>query len=52
MGYDMIYSPSDGERINGNDLFVILKNLTTVALPNLISHDLVIVHPMSSMSGY
>ena len=27
-------------------------NLTTVALPNLISHDLVIVHPMSSMSGY
>lgn len=27
-------------------------NLTTVALPNLISHELVIVHPMSSMSGY
>lgn len=27
-------------------------NLTTVALPNLIAHDLVIVHPMSSMSGY
>ena len=27
-------------------------NLTTVALPNLISHDLVIVQPMSSMSGY
>lgn len=27
-------------------------NLTTIALPNLISHDLVIVHPMSSMSGY
>ena len=27
-------------------------NLTTVALPNLISHDLVIVYPMSSMSGY
>lgn len=27
-------------------------NLTTVAIPNLISHDLVIVHPMSSMSGY
>lgn len=27
-------------------------NLTTVALPNLISHDLVIVHPMTSISGY
>ena len=27
-------------------------NLTTVALPNLIAHDLVIVQPMSSMSGY
>ena len=27
-------------------------NLTTVALPNLIAHDLVIVYPMSSMSGY
>ena len=27
-------------------------NLTTVALPNLIAHELVIVHPMSSMSGY
>lgn len=27
-------------------------NLTTVALPNLISHELVIVSPMSSMSGY
>lgn len=27
-------------------------NLTTVALPNLIAHDLVIVHPLSSMSGY
>lgn len=27
-------------------------NLTTVALPNLIAHDLVIVHPMTSMSGY
>lgn len=27
-------------------------NLTTVALPNLIAHDLVIVSPMSSMSGY
>lgn len=27
-------------------------NLTTVALPNLISHELVIVHPMASMSGY
>lgn len=27
-------------------------NLTTVALPNLIAHDLVLVHPMSSMSGY
>jgi hypothetical protein len=27
-------------------------NLTTVAVPNLIAHDLVIVHPLSSMSGY
>lgn len=27
-------------------------NLTTVALPNLIAYDLVIVHPMSSFSGY
>lgn len=27
-------------------------NLTNVALPNLIAHDLVIVQPMSSMSGY
>lgn len=27
-------------------------NLATVALPNLISHELVIVSPMSSMSGY
>ena len=27
-------------------------NLTTVALPNLIANDLVIVHPMSSVSGY
>lgn len=29
-----------------------MLNLTTVALPNLISHELVIVSPMSSMSGY
>lgn len=27
-------------------------NLTNVALPNLISYDLVIVQPLSSMSGY
>lgn len=27
-------------------------NLTTVVLPNLIAHDLVIVHPMSSISGF
>ena len=27
-------------------------NLTTVAMPNLVAHDLVIVHPMSSMSGF
>jgi hypothetical protein len=27
-------------------------DLTTVALPNLIANDLVIVHPMSSMTGY
>ena len=29
-----------------------MLNLVTVALPNLIAHELVIVHPMSSMSGY
>ena len=29
-----------------------MLNLTTVAIPNLISHELVIVSPMSSMSGY
>ena len=27
-------------------------NLTTVAVPNLIAFDLVIVSPMSSMAGY
>jgi len=27
-------------------------NLVTVALPNLIAHDIVIVHPMTSYSGY
>ena len=27
-------------------------NLTTVAVPNLIAFDLVMVHPMSSMAGY
>jgi hypothetical protein len=27
-------------------------NLVTVAVPNLIANDLVIVHPMTSMSGY
>lgn len=27
-------------------------NLTNVALPNLIAHDLVLVYPMASMSGY
>lgn len=27
-------------------------NLTTVAIPNLIAFDLVMVHPMSSMAGY
>lgn len=27
-------------------------NLTTVAVPNLIAFDLVIVQPMSAMSGY
>lgn len=27
-------------------------NLTTVAVPNLIAFDLVLVHPMSSMAGY
>lgn len=29
-----------------------MLNLTTVALPNLIANDLVIVHPMTSMSGF
>lgn len=27
-------------------------NLTTVAVPNLVAHELVIVYPMSSISGY
>ena len=27
-------------------------NLTTVVMPNLIAHDLVLVHPMTSISGY
>lgn len=27
-------------------------NLNTVSLPNLIAHDLVIVHPMTSITGY
>lgn len=38
-----------------NDMGMFKKfclNLTTVALPNLIAHELVIVSPMSSMSGY
>ena len=40
---------------NRSDLGMFKKfslNLTTVALPNLIANDLVIVYPMSSMSGY
>ena len=27
-------------------------NLTNIAVPSLIANDLVIVHPMTSMSGY
>ena len=51
----MIQSELNGniERINGNGLFVTqMLNLITVALPNLIAPELVIVSPMSSMSGY
>lgn len=46
------------KRITGNELFVtnwfkkFCLNLTTVALPNLIANELVIVSPMSSMSGF
>ena len=40
---------------NRSDLGLFKKfalNLVNVALPNLIAFDLVMVHPLSSMSGY
>lgn len=40
------------QRADMADYKKFVLNLTTVALPNLIANDLVIVHPMSSMSGY
>ena len=40
------------QRADMNAFKKFCMNLTTVALPNLIAHDLVIVHPMSSMSGF
>lgn len=47
------FDQSVGTQRSDMDMFKkFAMNLTTVALPNLIAHDLVIVHPMSSMSGY
>lgn len=40
------------QRADMNTFKKFAMNLTTVAVPNLIAHDLVIVHPMSSMAGY
>lgn len=37
---------------SGNGMCVKQMNLTTVALPTLIAPELVIVYPMTSMSGY
>ena len=43
---------SGTQRSDMGDFKKFCLNLTTVALPNLIAHDLVIVSPMSSMTGY
>ena len=40
------------QRADMGDFKRFCLNLTTVALPNLIATDLVIVHPMASISGY
>ena len=40
------------QRSDMGDFKKFCLNLTTVALPNLIAHDLVLVSPMSSMTGY
>ena len=40
----------DIQKLIGNGLIVILT--TTVALPNLIANDIVIVYPMSSITGF
>lgn len=40
------------QRTGMGDFKKFCLNLTTVAVPNLIAHDLVIVSPMSSYSGY
>ena len=40
------------QRADMGDFKKFCLNLTTVALPNLIANDLVIVSPMSSMTGY
>lgn len=45
-------STSGTQRSDMGDFKKFCLNLTTVALPNLIAHDLVIVSPMSSMTGY
>ena len=38
--------------MNGHDSYVRKLNLTTVAVPSLIAFDLVMVKPMTSVSGY
>ena len=43
---------SDIQRVHGNGVLVTIKNLTNIAVPNLIAPDLVLVYPMSSMAGY
>lgn len=43
---------SDIESVYGNDIYVTLKNMLTVALPSLIAPDLVITQPMTSNTGY
>ena len=43
---------SNIQRVHGNGVLVTIKNLTNIAVPNLIAPDLVLVYPMSSMAGY
>jgi hypothetical protein len=47
------FSKSTGtQRADMGEFKKFALDLTTVAVPNLIANDLVIVHPMSSMTGY